>query len=70
MAYSNRSIKVQNPILPAINLVMVQIPAAALLIVQERKLLLAFSSRKQAWYLPGGKIDAGESTEEALVWGT
>ena len=53
--------------MPAINLVMVQIPAAALLIVQERKLLLAYSSRKQAWYLPGGKIDAGESPEEALV---
>lgn len=46
---------------------MVQIPAAALLIVKDRKLLLAYSSRKQAWYLPGGKIDAGESPEEALV---
>ena len=46
---------------------MVQIPASALLIIQERKLLLAYSSRKAAWYLPGGKVDAGESAEEALV---
>jgi len=46
---------------------MVLIPASALLVVNERKLLLAYSSRKQAWYLPGGKCDAGESPEEALV---
>ncbi|ULQ53636.1 NUDIX hydrolase [Flavihumibacter fluvii] len=46
---------------------MVVIPAAALLVVHERKLLLAYSSRKSAWYLPGGKVDAGESAEEALV---
>ena len=46
---------------------MVLIPATALLVVHERKLLLAFSSRNLAWYLPGGKVDAGESAEEALV---
>lgn len=46
---------------------MVLVPTAALLIVQERKLLLAFSSRKNAWYLPGGKVETGESAEEALV---
>lgn len=41
--------------------------AAALLVVHEGKLLLAFSQRKNAWYLPGGKIDPGESAEDALV---
>lgn len=46
---------------------MILIPTAALLVVHERKLLLAFSNRKNAWYLPGGKIDDGESAELALV---
>lgn len=31
------------------------------------KLLLAFSKNKQAWYLPGGKIDAGEDSKQALI---
>lgn len=39
----------------------------ALISIKDRKLLLAFSKNKQAWYLPGGKIDAGESSLEALV---
>ncbi|GGH60776.1 8-oxo-dGTP pyrophosphatase MutT (NUDIX family) [Filimonas zeae] len=37
------------------------IHCAGLIVVKERKLLLAFSNNKQAWYLPGGKIDAGET---------
>lgn len=37
------------------------IQCAGLIVVKERKLLLAFSNNKQAWYLPGGKIDAGET---------
>ncbi|WPV65527.1 NUDIX domain-containing protein [Chitinophaga sp. LS1] len=39
---------------------------AGLVVVQNRKLLLAFSKNKQAWYLPGGKIDAGETAVEAM----
>src|SRR5215467_2608365 len=39
---------------------------AGLLAVKERKLLLAFSKNKQCFYLPGGKIDAGEAGKEAL----
>jgi len=43
-----------------------QLPTAGLLIVQNRKLLLAFSKNKQCFYLPGGKIDEGETATGAL----
>ena len=39
---------------------------AGLLVISDRKLLLAFSNNKKAFYLPGGKTDEGESTLEAL----
>ncbi|NGM72222.1 NUDIX hydrolase [Sphingobacterium sp. SGL-16] len=40
---------------------------AGLLVIKDNKLLLAYSSKnKQAWYLPGGKVDAGEDTLTAL----
>lgn len=39
---------------------------AGLIVIKDRKLLLAFSNNKQAFYLPGGKADQGESTETAL----
>lgn len=45
---------------------MKRIYTAGLVVVQDRKLLLAFSKNKQAWYLPGGKIDAGETAVEAM----
>lgn len=37
-----------------------------LLAIRNRKLLLAFSNNKQCFYLPGGKIDAGETPVQAL----
>ena len=43
------------------------LPTAGLIIVHHRALLLAYSNNKQAWYLPGGKIDAGESAKQALL---
>lgn len=43
-----------------------QLHTAGLLIIKDRKLLLAFSNNKQCYYLPGGKIDAGESAKQAL----
>ena len=43
-----------------------QLPTAGLLMIRERKLLLAFSRNKQCFYLPGGKIDAGETAVAAL----
>ena len=43
-----------------------QLPTAGLLIIQNRKLLLAFSKNKQCFYLPGGKIDEGETPVSAL----
>lgn len=46
---------------------MKQLHTAGLITLKDKKLLLAFSKNKQAWYLPGGKIDAGESSEEALI---
>jgi 8-oxo-dGTP pyrophosphatase MutT (NUDIX family) len=42
------------------------IDCAGLIVVKDRKLLLAFSKNKGAWYLPGGKIDAGETPVTAL----
>jgi len=44
----------------------VALRTAGLLVIKERKLLLAFSKNKQCFYLPGGKVDAGESEKEAL----
>ncbi|HTQ28144.1 MAG TPA: NUDIX domain-containing protein [Puia sp.] len=40
---------------------------SGLVILKKRKLLLAFSRNKQAWYLPGGKRMEGETAEEALL---
>ncbi|HVI47144.1 MAG TPA: NUDIX domain-containing protein [Chitinophaga sp.] len=42
------------------------IDCVGLIVVKDRKLLLAFSNNKQAWYLPGGKADAGETPVAAL----
>jgi 8-oxo-dGTP pyrophosphatase MutT (NUDIX family) len=43
-----------------------QLHTAGLLIIQNRKLLLAFSNNKQCFYLPGGKIDLEETATSAL----
>jgi len=43
-----------------------KLPTAGLLIIENRKLLLAFSRNKQCFYLPGGKMDAGETATKAL----
>lgn len=40
---------------------------AGLVVIEDRKLLLAFSKRKQAYYLPGGKLDEGETSVTAIV---
>ena len=37
-----------------------------LVVVKNNQLLLAYSKNKNAWYLPGGKIDAGEKPIIAL----
>lgn len=39
---------------------------AGLLVVQNKKLLLAYSRNKACFYLPGGKTDPGETTAVAL----
>lgn len=45
----------------------IPLPTAGLVVVRNNKLLLAYSGNKNAWYLPGGKIDQGETAQEALV---
>jgi 8-oxo-dGTP pyrophosphatase MutT (NUDIX family) len=45
---------------------LISLPCAGLLHISDRKLLLAFSRNKQCFYLPGGKIDKGETPAEAL----
>lgn len=40
---------------------------AGLVVIKNRKLLLAFSKNKQAFYLPGGKVHHNETPEEALI---
>jgi 8-oxo-dGTP pyrophosphatase MutT (NUDIX family) len=39
---------------------------AGLLLIQDRKLLMAYSKNKQCFYLPGGKLDDSETAAEAL----
>ena len=45
---------------------MMKLPTAGLLVIQNRKLLLAYSRNKKCFYLPGGKIDEGETAAMAL----
>jgi ADP-ribose pyrophosphatase YjhB (NUDIX family) len=40
---------------------------AGLVALKDRKLLLAYSKNKQAYYLPGGKTNWGETSLEALI---
>lgn len=40
---------------------------AGLIVIKDRRLLLAYSNNKQAFYLPGGKADEGETTLQALI---
>jgi len=40
---------------------------AGLVAIRERKLLLAFSRNKKAYYLPGGKLQQGEQPMQALI---
>lgn len=42
------------------------LPCAGLIYIEHKKLLLAYSNNKQCFYLPGGKIDTGESAAAAL----
>lgn len=44
----------------------IALPTAGLIVVNDNKLLLAYSKNKNAWYLPGGKVDVGESSLQAL----
>ena len=44
-----------------------KLPTAGLIVVDNQKLLLTFSKNKKAWYLPGGKIDEGETSKQALI---
>jgi 8-oxo-dGTP pyrophosphatase MutT (NUDIX family) len=45
---------------------MSKMSTAGLILIKDKKLLLAFSKNKKAWYLPGGKVDANESSVEAV----
>lgn len=43
-----------------------QLYTVGLLVIKDKKLLLAFSNNKNCFYLPGGKIDRGETPKQAL----
>jgi len=45
---------------------MMKLPTVGLLMIQNRRLLLAYSRNKKCFYLPGGKIDEGETAAMAL----
>ena len=45
---------------------MVSLFTAGLLLIKNRQLLLAFSTNKQCFYLPGGKLNPGETAPQAL----
>lgn len=53
--------------IPVVDQAWENLPTVGLVVVKDNKLLLAYSTHKEAWYLPGGKIDAGEDAKEALV---
>ncbi|MGL5275520.1 GNAT family N-acetyltransferase [Myroides sp.] len=53
--------------LPVIEEGWINLDTAGLVIVKDHKLLLAYSNNKNAWYLPGGKIDSGEDSKTALI---
>jgi|GEM_PF-168370 len=53
--------------LTVVNQPWIDLPTAGLVCVKDDQLLLAFSKNKQAWYLPGGKIDPGENSQQALI---
>ena len=40
---------------------------SALVVIKDNSILLAFSKNKNAWYLPGGKIDDGETAVDSLI---
>lgn len=46
---------------------MKKLPTVGLISIVDHKILLAYSNNKEAWYLPGGKVDKGESNVEALI---
>jgi len=48
------------------NFQFMKLPTVGLLIIENRKLLLAFSRNKECFYLPGGKIDTDETARKAL----
>lgn len=45
----------------------IDLPTAGLVCLKGDQVLLAYSKNKKAWYLPGGKIDPGENSQEALI---
>lgn len=53
--------------LPVVEQGWIDLDTAGLVVINEGKLLLAYSNNKNAWYLPGGKIDKGENSKTALI---
>ena len=43
-----------------------QLHTAGLLVIKNKKILLAFSKNKQCFYLPGGKVDNNETAKQAI----
>src|ERR1700752_1244066 len=46
---------------------MISLVTAGLVVIKNKKLLLAFSKNKKAWYLPGGKINNDETPSHGLI---
>jgi len=46
---------------------LISLNTSGLLLIKERKLLLAYSKNKKCFYLPGGKVDSEETSITALV---
>lgn len=63
----NKAIQLVEYYVPVVEQDWIDLPTAGLVVVKDSKLLLTYSNSKKAWYLPGGKIDEGENTQEALV---
>ena len=39
----------------------------AIISIRQKKVLVSLSKGKDTWYIPGGKVEAGESNMEALI---
>lgn len=66
VAWTKQRLMIEEYVLPVVSDNWIDLPTVGLVVVKEGKLLLTYSNTKQAWYLPGGKVDQGEDGVTAI----